>query len=149
VNQPTSIELNTGPDRPYRVAAGLLWLLVLVNVGCQAETLAWPWLAAAVLLLAVLHPWLHGRARAPGKVQIFRDGRAILSGVEGTWKGQGWASPWAAIICLEQPVGKNAPRVAPVLVCASRNATNDYRRLLVWNRYPPARAGSVVAGSGL
>jgi hypothetical protein len=148
MNQPTSIELNTGPDRLYRVAAGLLWLLTLVNVGCRAETLAWPWLSATLLLLAVLHPWFHGRARAPGRVQIFSDGMAIISGAR-TWKGQGWASPWAAIVCLEHPIGKNAPRVARVLVCASRNATDDYRRLLVWNRYPPARARSVAAGSGL
>jgi hypothetical protein len=148
VSQPASIELNTGPDRPYRVTVGLLWLLVLVNIGSHAATLAWPWLPANLLLLALLHPWLRGRAAPSGRVQIFRDGMAITSGGWGTWKGQGWASSWATILRLEEPAGRRAPRVSHVLICASRNAASDYRRLLVWNRYPPTRARSIAAGSG-
>jgi len=131
------------------VAVVLLWLLALTNIALCAETLAWPWLAAAVLLLAALSPWFHGRTPALHKVQIFRDGTAITGGAQGTWKGQCWASPWATILRLEGSAGRQAPRVSHVLVCASRNSTSDYRHLLVWNRYPPARARSDVLDSGL
>jgi len=149
VDQPASIELHLGPDRSHRLAVVLLWLLALTNIALCAENLAWPWLAAAGLLLVALNPWFYGWATGLDKVQIFRDGTAITSGLHGTWKGQGWASPWATILCLEESAGRQAPRVSHVLVCASRNSTSDYRHLLVWNRYPPARARSVVVRSGL
>lgn len=149
MDQPASIELRTGPDRHYRVAASLLWLLAVTNMLGYAAVLAWPWLALAMLLLAMLNPWFGGSVKAESRVQIFRDGSAITGQQYGRWQGNGWSNRWATVLRLRANPGAPPVRASHVLVCASRNSARDYRHLLVWNRFPPCAASPGKPGRQL
>jgi hypothetical protein len=155
MGQPASIELRTGPDRAYRVAVVLLWLLAATSIVACIGELRWPWLVVAGVLLALLNPWFGDPGRSEGKLHIFRDGAAIatkLNGswkVQATWKGHGWCNGWGTILRLEAPAGYGCARSSHVLVCASRNAAQDYRHLLVWSRFPPCGAGRGATDSKL
>ena len=153
MGQPASIELCTGPDRPYRAAVALLWLLAVTNILSCADRLEWPWLVLASALLALLNPWYGYPAAPEGRLQIFRDGSAIAKQGNGlwngnaTWKGHGWCNRWATILRIEAAPGTGPAGSSHILVCASRNSAQDYRHLLVWNRFPPCSTGPGAADS--
>jgi len=130
--QPALIELQAGGDIRYHLAAWSVWLLAAACSLVYLRNLSWPLLVLSGALLVVLWP---GRPRfqpADGKLQIYSDGYANLSGKLCTWSPQARASRWGMVIRLHCEHSE-----VHALVCASRNQALDYRRLLVWNRFPP------------
>jgi hypothetical protein len=140
VAQPASIELRTGADVAYRVVVTVLWLLAILNILAHAGSMAWPWMMLAALLLVWLNPWYGWTGRQQGRVRIFRDGSAIIANGHVAWKGSGWCNRWATLLRLESPAGGRTARTSHILVCASSNTPDSYRRLLVWCRFPPGGA---------
>lgn len=130
--QPAHIELKTGPDRAYRFILHIAWALAATAIIVNVPVLGWPSLAAAGCLLIALWPGLNDPIMASGRLFLYRNGSALLQHRVFSWGGQTWACRWFSVIRLDQ--GNRPQRV---LVFASRNLPDEYRRLLVWTRFNP------------
>jgi len=133
--QPSHIELQTGSDRGYRTAARTLWLLSAVVVMAQLQTLYWPLLLMASVLLFLLRPRTGDPDRRSCRLRLFRNGTALLGGQTGAWGRQTWCCRGYTILRVDLPSG-----TMRVLVCASRNTGDSYRSLRVWSRFLPFEA---------
>jgi len=130
--QPAHIELQTGPDRFYRTAVCSLWLLAAAAVMAHFQALAWPLSVAACGLLILLWPGANDPVQKSCRLSLYRNGTAALDDLRGTWGAQSWSCRWFSMLRIDRP-----DKTLRVLVSASRNRTDDYRRLLVWIRFTP------------
>lgn len=129
--QPAHIDLITGPDRFYRVAVWLLWLIAVAVTITQVQVLAWPLSAAACGLLLMLWPGLNRPIQRTGSLRLYPDGAAKLDGRPGCWGKYSRCSRWYVILVVKLPQSNER-----VLVSSRRNRVDDYRRLLQWTRFP-------------
>jgi len=131
--QPTYIELQTGTDWVYMLAVWSAWLIAAVTSLVQSGQLAWPMRAIAFGLLLMLWPGVKRRIQRPGSLRLVRDGMAVLDGQEGTWGGYARSCRWYVLLGVDLP-----GRRQRVMLSASRNDPDEYRRLLMWVRLAPS-----------
>lgn len=131
VTQPGYLDVVTGPDRWCLALQRLAWGLAAGVMFANLPRLPGWAIVASLLLLGLLIP----RAQAAGPLRLFRDGTARAAGQSGTWLAGCWITRRVTVIRLR---GLGRPRQR--LVCASGNAADDYRRLLLWLRFDPRPA---------
>ena len=132
MEQAAHIELQTGANRRYRQAVWAIWLLGAVCTWVFFSLLPWPILLLSTALLIVFWPGFSAFYPAEEPLRLYSDGSAVLSGRHCIWFPAERPSRWGLLLRLEV---EGRSRFA--LVCASINQATDYRRLLVWNRFPP------------
>jgi len=133
MTQAAHIELQTGGDTRFRVATWAVWLLAAACNLAFFRDLSWPLLMLSASVLIVFWPGWSRWHPVEDKLRMYRDGCASLSGRLCTWSPQhARATRWGMVIRLHF---KRSEMHA--IVCASRNHAQDYRRLLVWKRFPP------------
>lgn len=133
--QPTYIELQTGTDRFYTLAVWSAWLLGAAAALMQFGLMVWPMRAAAFCLLLVLWPGVKRPIQRPGSLRLARNGKAVLDDQEGTWGRYARSCRWYVVLGIDMP-----RRRQRVLLSASRNDPDEYRRLLMWVRHAPINA---------
>ena len=140
------IELTTGPDRCYRCACWLVWLLALAATAAKAPEMHWGVILLALSVLIVLRPFCSRWLRETDSLWLHADGRATLSRgghkLAGQWRIPTRPSRWLTVVPLE-----TGTRVERLLVCSSRNRADDYRHLLMWTRFPPFGNHGRAAGT--
>lgn len=130
--QVTHIELRTGASALYPIAVWAVWLAAAACNLVFFSELPWPVAAAAVVILLLFWPGFSHFQPDKCALRIHADGSALLAGNHGAWIPGARSSRWGTVLHLRL---QGRDRFA--LVCASNNHTEDYRRLLVWNRFPP------------
>jgi hypothetical protein len=133
--QPSYVELQTGSGRHYRIAVCMLWLLATGVVIAHVQVLAWPLSAVASSLLVLLWPGMNDPLQRTRRLFLYRNGAAALDDLSGTWGAQSWSCRWFSMLRIDRP-----DKTLRILVSARRNRADDYRRLLVWIRFPPFNA---------
>ncbi len=130
---PETLLVNTGAAG-WLIHAPLM-LAVVAGLGLlTAPTSTVAKLAALAALTAGYRICSNGwrRAAHPGRLQLFRDGWAILeqAGKEQHAEAAGspWVTPWICVIPLKTAAGA---AMMPCMVCASGNRPEDFRRLRV------------------
>ena len=141
--QPLHIELHAGPDGAYRAAVLVLWTLAACSVLASASTLPWPLLLISICVLAGFRPGTSSALPREARLRLYRTGAAELNENPGRWHAPARISRWAAVVRVDTEAGTHR-----ALVCASRNLPADYRRLMIWTRFPPVTtAASTGAGA--
>jgi len=135
--QPGHIDLMTGADRLYTLGVWLAWLAAAMVVLMHFTRLNWPLRAAALGLLTLLSPGIRFPVQRPRSLRLGRDGTAVLGGQEGRWGRYARSCRRYVILGIDLP-----RRRERVLVPASRNDVDEYRRLLVWVRFCPVSTSS-------
>lgn len=130
--QPPYIELQTGSERLYRIVVCILWLLATAVVIAHVQVLPWPLSAAACGLLVLLWPRENDPLQRTHRLFLYRNGTAALDDLSGTWGAQSWSCRWFSVLRIDRP-----DKTLRILVSARRNHGDDYRRLLIWIRFPP------------
>lgn len=98
-------------------------------------------MVAAGLLLVWLRPGSPRAVPADARLSLYPNGAAVLDLMPAPWSGppQGqWHTPsrtsrWATVVCVDTSAGRYR-----LLICASRNHPDDFRRLMIWSRFPPS-----------
>jgi len=130
--QPPHIELNTGYDRLFRISTCLLWLISAAVVILHLTILHWTLSLIGTGVLFAFWPKEGSCDRTGGRLRLYCNGVAILGEQTGRWGKCYWSTRRYTMLRMDLPQGSSH-----VLVPASRNHQDDYRRLLVWNRFPP------------
>ncbi len=130
--QPAHIELETGSDRCYHRAVAVIWLLGAAVLIDHAQTLSLPLLCAGCALLLGLRPGRNDPSQQSFRLRLYSNGAAVLGDETGSWGAQSWSCRWYAMVRIDL-----SRRARHVLVSASRNPGDEYRRLLVWTRFAP------------
>lgn len=130
--QPSHIELQAGDDRFYRVTALLIWLISATAVIFHMNNQHWMLSVTGCFLLLAL--WLISRRcmSRDRRLRLYCNGAAAVDGHVGHWGTCYWSSRWYTLLRMDLACGRSR-----VLVAASRNHPDDYRRLLVWVRFSP------------
>lgn len=135
------LELDFGQSRWMKRAINILLSLCIIGILISPAT--WVWKITAWSLLAVAHVLAHRLAASPlnaGVVRIFQDHTAVLSTASerrlfATLAGRHWVSPWFCSIAVHLARGG---RKRFLIVCATGNDADEYRRLLRYLRMRPA-----------
>lgn len=141
-NGGTVLDLQAGGARWLRrshAGVSLLGLAGILGSGARPA-----WTAAAVIALVLVHCGTARRMRgagSSGRLRLFADGSAVLlaggGAVAALQRGGGWLSRWLCVVPLRR---LSDGRRIDAIVCRSRNAPDDYRRLLVRLRMREAHA---------
>jgi len=134
--QPAYIELQTGTDRFYTLAVWCAWLTSAAGALMHSGLLTWPIRAAAFGLLILLWPGIRHPLQRPRRLWLGRDGKAVLGDQAGTWGRYARSCRWYVILGIDLPRHRER-----VLLSASRNDINEYRKLLIWVRLAPGKQG--------
>ena len=133
--QPAYIDLQTGPDRRYRLAVWFLWLTAAAAAVTHVHILAWPLSAAAGGLLVLLWPGSDHLIQRSRSLRLYRNGAARLGEQAGSWGRYSRCCRWYVLLLIDLP-----QRSERVLLSARHNSADNYRRLLVWTRFTPFNA---------
>lgn len=117
----------------------LLWLLPMLVVAATLVTpVAWMWKAsiwACTMLILVLARRAQASARRVASLRVYPNGTLTMIFGDGTEKrGSVGRGAWATRHLCVLPV---TGMPGGLVVCASRNHADDYRRLLVWVKFQP------------
>lgn len=126
------IELRTGAGRVYGRLTALAWLLAMGSLTLTSRSLHWSLVIGSLAVVGSFWPCA-ARLRETATLRLHSNGAAELGEAQGAWTPSPRVSRWVAVVRVELP-----GHTRRVLVCASRNHRQDYRRLLVWSRFPPA-----------
>lgn len=127
------LELDFGQSRWMKRAINVL--LLLCTLALLISPSPWVWKISALSLLAVTHLMAQRLAASPlntGVVRIFQDNTAMLSTASerrlfATLAERHWVSPWLCSIAVHTARGG---RKRFLIVCATENDADEYRRLL-------------------
>jgi hypothetical protein len=136
------LELDFGQSRWMKRAITVLLLLCILAL--LISPAPWVWKISACFLLAMAHLLAQRLTASPlnnGVVRIFQDNTAMLSTASerrlfATLAARHWVSPWFCSIAVHLARGG---RKRFLIVCATENDADEYRRLLKYLRMrPPA-----------
>jgi len=93
----------------------------------------------ALLVLFTVTLWSimenHAKAEDGQVLRIFPSGRTIFSGRVGCIRERAWVSRGYVVISLD------APTIHPVVISASRQRADEYRKLRIWLRHQRCSSG--------
>jgi len=141
---PRQLELHTGADRYFRRAVALVWMGAAFTLILHGVELRWWSIAAGVILLLVLNPRRVKDFHPSETIKLNCDGTVAWSRGRARWCGHVWFNRWFILLGIEDNTATHS-----VLICRSRNSQDDYRHLLIWNRFPPFKSRKVLADAML
>jgi hypothetical protein len=132
-------------DAPLSLVCGndtpLSWLVRALAVAAVVVVVAGGLSAGikALLVLFTVTLWsimeYHAKAEDGRVLRIFPSGRTTFSGRVGRIRERAWVSRGCVVISLE------ATTIRPVVISASRQRADEYRKLRVWLRHQRCCAG--------
>jgi hypothetical protein len=134
------LELNFGASRWMRRAHVILLLLCILAI--LIAPASWIWKISAWSILAVFYGMAYrvtASAAHSGVVRVFQDNTAMLSMISerrvfATLSARHWVSPWFCSVAIHLAKGGSKQFL---IVCATANDPDEYRRLLKYLKMRP------------
>jgi hypothetical protein len=139
------LEVNFSPAAWMMWAHALISLLGIVAVMISPGSWTWKiFLSSAVIFAFVLIAVNMADSRFTGVIRLFHDGTAVFwtaseKRVFATLGNRNWVSPWLCSVPVYQARGGNKRFL---VICASNNDPQEYRRLLKFLRMRAPTAAS-------